>query len=301
MNHYDRSPVRIMLNIVVFTFMLVILIDTIFSYVNHRSNWVMDLGKNMVKLMGIDSNLPTEQTKETAKATAQATSQATAEAVQTAPAVVTPTVPAPEFPWSMVLGVLFSIVIGIVAIIAVVFCVRKFIAAKRNRTDVRLAWEKLIARHDSVRKSWASYELDIAKIIRSPLMSDMRNPLTVNLHAALRDADDSRPSDIANVLHKDVKGSTYEVAVIELEKAYQQAVAESYRVKWNNYSNDEKKRLRKAQDLLNLAMNDRATEFERQAAYKALRKELDGLLVIPEKATVAIETKMHLMIEASTT
>lgn len=296
MNRYGQSIVATVLRIFVVTIMVVIMIDTVVAFVNHRSNWLLDIMKNSLKLAGIDSKTTADKPVATPEKVTP-----TAEAIATTPPPVQPTTPAPEFPWSMVLGVLFSIFIAIVIIVAIVFITRKVIAAKREKADLRLAWTKLIARHDSVRKSWGEYELDIGKIIRSPLMSDMRNPLTVALHAALRSADDSRPNSIANVLHKTAKGSEYENDVVTLETAYQQALAESYRVKWNNYSVDEKKRLKKAQDLLNLAMNDGATEFERQAAYKALRKELDGLLVIPDKATFAIESKIHLMIEAGIT
>lgn len=231
-------------------------------------------------------------------ATGQATTQAPAETVHTAPAITAPTVPAPDFPWSMVFGVLFSLVAVSVIIFLIVVAIRKANASRSIRNDLRLDWEKLMARHDSVRKMWSAYELDLVKIIAAPLMSDMRNPLTVTLHTALRNADMARPKGIPSAAHKPALGSRYEVAVIALEEAFHKAENESQRIKWNNYSVDEKKRLHKAQDLLSLAMNDGATEFERQAAYKALRKELDGLLVMPETTILSIESSMKLMIEA---
>lgn len=234
----------------------------------------------------------------TPPATGIPSSVPSAEALQTKSPISVPTTPAPEFPWSMVLGGIFSVVIAIIAIAVIVFFVRKALAAKQHNGELRLDWTKLIARHESVRKAWSVYELDLVKILSAPLMSDMRNPLTVALHTALRNADAAEPKVIPSTSHKPANGSRYEAAVIALEEAFQQAEVESQRVKWSNYSMDEKKRLKKAQDLLNLAMNDGATEFERQAAYKALRKELDGLLVIPAKAVVAIETKVRLMVES---
>src|SRR6202008_3522498 len=51
---------------------------------------------------------------------------------------------------------------------------------KRNNEDgYRRELAKLLATHDRTDARWLDYEVDIAKLLDFPLMTDMRNPLTV--------------------------------------------------------------------------------------------------------------------------
>ena len=53
--------------------------------------------------------------------------------------------------------------------------------------------ERLFASHDQVTARWLEYELDVAKIIAFPAMSDGRQPLTAGFLRAKRIADGLRP------------------------------------------------------------------------------------------------------------
>ena len=54
---------------------------------------------------------------------------------------------------------------------------------------------RVLAAHDAVSRRWLDHELDAAKVIDFPLMTDMREPLTRDFHRAKRTADALRPQE----------------------------------------------------------------------------------------------------------
>src|SRR5271163_1131093 len=65
---------------------------------------------------------------------------------------------------------------------------------KRNNDEgYRREVAKLLATHDRTDARWLDYEVDIAKLLDFPLMTDLRNPLTVAFHNAKRQADSPAP------------------------------------------------------------------------------------------------------------
>ena len=71
---------------------------------------------------------------------------------------------------------------------------------KRNNPDIKEGYRREIAKlltvHDRTDTRWLDYEVDIAKLLDFPLMTDMRNPLTIAFHKAKRQADLLRPEQI---------------------------------------------------------------------------------------------------------
>lgn len=162
-----------------------------------------------------------------------------------------------------------------------------------TRENVR-RWQDSLDQHDVVKSEWASYELDPVKILELPLLSDVREKSTTDFHAALRKADKFRPKDISKVAHNDAISSPYASAVEALVNSFETARIEAKRVAWNNFSKEERSRLQRAQNLLNIAMDGNASEPERQSAYKRMQAELDGLIVMPKNTQRVIEKKLNL-------
>ena len=54
-----------------------------------------------------------------------------------------------------------------------------------------------------------------------------------------------------------------------------------------------------AQQLLSVAVDSAATPAERQVAYKRVREELDGLIVVSDEAIVVLEKKVALPLDAT--
>ncbi|WP_285246000.1 hypothetical protein [Pseudarthrobacter sp. efr-133-R2A-89] len=151
--------------------------------------------------------------------------------------------------------------------------------------------QALMAAHDATNKRWLDYELDVGKLIDFPLMTDVREPLTVAFLRAKREADGKRPASAADLTS--VTGlESYRQAVNNFAVALDVAEREAKRIRDSRFSGPERERLATARKLLKIAENQAATPAERQAAYKRARRELDGLIVLPDVTVAAIEEKI---------
>jgi hypothetical protein len=169
---------------------------------------------------------------------------------------------------------------------------------RNNEENSRRELAKLIAAHDRTDARWFDYEIDIAKLLDFPLMTDMRDPLTMTFHRAKRRADllrPERPDDLAGDRSAQLE---YRDAVHEYISAFEIAEAEAIRRRRSDFSEDDQQRLARAQHLLHLAQDEAATHEERQNAYARARKELDGLIVLPAPARAGIERRIAGQIEA---
>ncbi|MCW1250229.1 hypothetical protein ODZ83_08575 [Acaricomes phytoseiuli] len=155
---------------------------------------------------------------------------------------------------------------------------------------------KLMAAHDAVNEAWLSYELDVAKLIDFPMMSDVREPRTVDFLRAKRIADGLRPDDLEAL--EDERLAEYRTAVRNFEVSFEVAERQARRVKDQNFSVAERQRLETAKRLLRMAEDTGATPAERRLAYQRARKELDGLVALPEEAIAALEQRLQASISS---
>ena len=172
------------------------------------------------------------------------------------------------------------------------------VRARNNEEHSRRELVKLIAAHDRTDAQWFDYEIDLAKLLDFPMMTDMRNPLTIAFHKAKRRADllrPERPEDLAGDRSAQLE---YRDAVHEYISAFEIAEAEAIRRRRSDFSEDDQQRLARAQHLLHLAQDEAATREERQNAYARASKELDGLIVLPTQARASIERRIAGAIEA---
>ncbi len=144
--------------------------------------------------------------------------------------------------------------------------------------------------HDEVDRKWLSYELDAAKLIDYPTMTDVREPLTVAFLRAKRVADSLRPEDPAGVSAEDL--AEYRTAVTSYDVAFQVAETEARRVRMSGFTPQERQRLETARKLVTVAIDDAATAAERQTAYRRARRELDGLIVLPDATITDLEERI---------
>ncbi|WP_156366330.1 hypothetical protein [Microbacterium sp. No. 7] len=153
--------------------------------------------------------------------------------------------------------------------------------------------EKAFAQHDAVTSRWLEYELDVAKIIDYPSISDGRQPLTAAFLRAKKVADGLRPPSAEAKVTAD-QVAEYRTAVTDYEVAFDLAEREARRQKDAAFSDPERKRLAKAKQLLTVAVDEAATPAERQLAYRRVREEIDGLLAVSDEAIVILEKKVAL-------
>ncbi|WP_248762144.1 hypothetical protein [Pseudarthrobacter sp. SSS035] len=149
----------------------------------------------------------------------------------------------------------------------------------------------LVAAHDAVNRRWLDYELDVGKLIDFPVMTDVREPLTVAFLRAKKAADGLRP-DAPGDITTAARLAEYRTAVHSFELAFDVAEREAKRIKDSKFTGPERQRLATARKLLNIALDNAATPAERQTAYRRARRELDGLIVLPEATLAALEEKI---------
>jgi hypothetical protein len=166
--------------------------------------------------------------------------------------------------------------------------------ADNSRRDLT----KLLAAQDATDARWLEYEVDIAKLLDFPLMTNMRDPLTIAFHKAKRRADLLRPERPEDLAGDRAALLDYRDAVHEYISAFEIAEAEAIRRRRSDFSEGEQQRLARAQNLLQLAQDEGATREERQHAYARAGKELDGLIVLPAPARASIERRIAGQIEA---
>ena len=167
-----------------------------------------------------------------------------------------------------------------------------------NADSQRREVVKLLAAHDRTDARWLDYEVDVARLLDFPLMTDMRNPLTVAFHKAKQRADLLRPERPDDVLSDRGAHLEYRDAVHEYVSAFEIAETEAIRRRRSDFSEDDQQRLARAQNLLRLAQDEAASPQERQSAYARAGRELEGLIALPAAARAGIERRIAAQIEA---
>ena len=167
-----------------------------------------------------------------------------------------------------------------------------------NADSQRREVVKLLAAHDRTDARWLDYEVDVARLLDFPIMTDMRNPLTVAFHKAKQRADLLRPERPDDVLSDRSAQLEYRDAVHEYVSAFEIAETEAIRRRRSDFSEDDQQRLARAQNLLRLAQDEAASPQERQSAYARAGRELEGLIALPAAARVGIERRIAAQIEA---
>jgi hypothetical protein len=158
-----------------------------------------------------------------------------------------------------------------------------------DRTAQWQAIKRTVREHDRTETRWLDYELDIGKLLDYPLMTDMRDPLTQRFHRAKLRADFLRPADAADMMGDADVARQYRDAVEEYVTAFDVAESEAIRRRQSDFSRADQQRLGRAKRALRIASDPAATPQERERAFDVARKELDGLVVLPERTRVAIE------------
>ena len=174
-------------------------------------------------------------------------------------------------------------------------------ASGRGRVDeaaVRREVTKVLQRHDGTDARWLEYELDVAKLLDFPLMTDMREPLTAEFHRARSRADLLRPASAEDLIGDRDAQLDYRDAVHDYVTAFDVAEAEAVRRRRSDFSVEAQERLERAQRLLRVASDAAATVDERRNAYSKAQRELDGLIVLPAVTRAGIERRIAGEIEA---
>jgi hypothetical protein len=163
---------------------------------------------------------------------------------------------------------------------------------ERSVNNQAAQWRSLrrvVEEHGRTDARWLEYELDVAKLLDFPLMTDMRDPLTIGFHKAKLRADFLRPVKAEDLLDDREAAAQYQTAVEDYVTAFNVAEAEAMRKRRSDFSREGQQRIARAQSLLRVAADPAAAPQERQKAFDLARKELDGLIVLPSTTRASIE------------
>lgn len=166
------------------------------------------------------------------------------------------------------------------------------VSTRRTGNGQAAQWRSLrriIEEHGRTDVRWLDYELDVAKLLDFPLMTDMRDPLTIGFHKAKLRADFLRPVKAEDLLGDREAAAQYRAAVEDYVTAFNVAETEAMRRRRSDFSREDQQRIARAQSLLRVASDTAAAPQERQKALDLARKELDGLIVLPSTTQAGIE------------
>ncbi|MDD4868290.1 MAG: hypothetical protein PHQ28_14605, partial [Mycobacterium sp.] len=134
-----------------------------------------------------------------------------------------------------------------------------------SRNDPAARWRSLrriVEEHTRTDGRWLEYELDAAKLLDFPLMTDMRAPVTVDFHKAKLRADLLRPVQAEELLDDPDAAARYQTAVEDYVTAFNVAEAEAKRRRRSDFSQADQHRLARAQSLLRVASDSAAAPLE---------------------------------------
>lgn len=148
---------------------------------------------------------------------------------------------------------------------------------------------RTVEQHDQTDTRWLDYELDAAKLLDFPLMTDVGNASVMRFHKAKLRADVLRPDRAEDLLDDRESADAYLAAVEDYATAFNAAESEALRVRRSEFSREAQQRIARAQSLLRVAGDATATPPERAQAYELAGKELDGLVVLPPPTRAGLE------------
>jgi hypothetical protein len=169
--------------------------------------------------------------------------------------------------------------------------------AGNNQAAQWRSLRRIVEEHGRTDIRWLEYELDVAKLLDFPLMTDLRDPLTIDFHKAKLRADLLRPAKAEELLDDPDAAARYQSAVEDYVTAFDVAETEAKRRRRNDFSRDDQQRIGRAQSLFRMASDPAASPQERQSAYERAGKELDGLIVLPSSTQAGIERGISGQIE----
>jgi hypothetical protein len=165
-------------------------------------------------------------------------------------------------------------------------------SAERSTANQVAQWRtitRILEEHSRTDARWLAYELDYAKLLDFPVMTDLREPLVTAFHKAKIRADLLRPVKAEDLLDDRESADAYLAAVEDYVTAFDAAEAEAIRRGHTDFSQESRQRIIRARSLIAVASDGSATTQEREHAYEVARRELGGLVVLPARTRAQIE------------
>lgn len=193
-----------------------------------------------------------------------------------------------SFPWPLLLTI-----IGVIAAVAAAAAAVKAAKATRKKKHARKAatahraadlaqerdhWERAIRRHDSLRSAYLAVENDPMAHLTMPLLWSAERSLSAAWWDAQEVADNRRTEKMpADPTWR----HDYADAVARAELAFNAACSSARRAGLTTMSQEERRRVERAQKALRTVLDDASTEAERRIAYRVVLSSIEGIVDLP--------------------
>lgn len=160
--------------------------------------------------------------------------------------------------------------------------------SSKNEINAKITEAKLspsLVQYNEVLERIDSYQKDVVKIIKYPLMTDKTDVTTLKMMIAL---------DTAKRLLSLPDSNEFKKAVTELEKAFMAAESNAQKKSSSSFSESEKKNLNEAKSLFRHAVQKSSTDEDKQVALSLGFQKLEGIIAVPEDAKDAFRIHVGL-------
>lgn len=158
-------------------------------------------------------------------------------------------------------------------------------SSEKTKNKAASATEITLDAYREVAENIMSYQTDIVKIIKYPVMVDRTDPYTLKMMMAMT---------TAKRLLGTPESEEFQKAVYSLEEAFMSAESNAQKIASSLLSDAEKKKSTKAKDLFRIAADEVSSEQERKVAFIQGFKQLEGVIAVPEIAVDAFRMKIGL-------
>lgn len=138
-------------------------------------------------------------------------------------------------------------------------------------------------RLEGLKKEISAYGNDIVKLLKFPIMSDLRDENTLDMMLALKNSSRIDPARSPKKFRKSVD---------LLERKFMKAESNALLISATAFSDDQRKKADKARDLFAIACNDVSSEQEKRSAFKQGFRQLEGVVVITDSAVENMRIKV---------
>lgn len=206
-------------------------------------------------------------------------------------------------PWEWIGFVALGLVVAAILTVLIVFLVkalrraaakrriakRKAIEREKRHARHRAEWSDLLVKEKTLGSRWLEYEDSPEKILRYPIMRQLNDPKIAPVVEAMGRAKAYRTEEPPDLDENPVE-TEYAKAVSQFEVSLDEAERYAKKVRWNNFTPDERKKAQQALNHLKRAMDTRNYPGERRTAYERVAKLMEDLMIpASPRALLAIE------------
>jgi hypothetical protein len=170
------------------------------------------------------------------------------------------------------------------------------VAKTETKSVHRSIWEKTLNSYVDIQNRWMDYELDLIKGLDAPLMLDYSCPTTADFISHYRIASDLHQavqSDIDAGIPVDTSlKNDLMTAVNTMQLKFDIAERHALTRGLTDYGFDDQKKIKKGRKLFSIVLDDATSDHEKKSALKAAKAQLEGVIMIPERAYLQITSRL---------